>query len=187
MSTTPNRIQQASPLTQLRAVTAHRLRVGEHVVDLGSLRVVSAAECPKLTPKAASVLLELVQHAGRTVTHDDLLDRVWAGTCPTRNVLTQAIKELRRALHDREGQSCIETIPKIGYRLTVPAALLEPEAPPADETPADAAVGPSLSGAPVLERLGDAFAAVHALRASVLVVAILVLLAMLAGSPSEPM
>lgn len=173
-----------SPLANLRAVTMHQLRVGEHVVDLGSLRVTTAADYTKLTPKAASVLLELARQAGQTVTHDDLLDRVWAGTCPTRNVLTQAIKELRRALHDEEGESCIETIPKIGYRLTVPAMLLEPER---NAEPLEHRVESALGRAYAFERIGDAFAAFHVLRAGMLVAAILVLLALLAVTPAAPM
>jgi len=120
---------QATSLDALRAVTDQQLVIGAHVVDLGSLRVTSGTGQPKLTPKAASVLLELARRAGQTVTHDDLLDRVWAGTCPTRNVLTQAIKELRRALDGHDPDSCIRTIPKIGYRLVVPAALEEPASP----------------------------------------------------------
>lgn len=185
MSTTSIRSHQASPLANLRAVTMHQLRVGEHVVDLGSLRVTTAADHTKLTPKAASVLLELAKQAGQTVTHDDLLDRVWAGTCPTRNVLTQAIKELRRAFHDEERESCIETIPKIGYRLTVPATLLEQEraAEPLEHRVVEAALGRAYA----FERLGDAFAAFHVLRAGMLVAAILVLLALLAVTPAAPM
>ncbi len=123
--TIQDRHPQATPLDTLRAITGQRLVVGTHVVDMGSLRVTSGIGQPKLTPKAAGVLLELARRAGQTVTHDELLDRVWAGTCPTRNVLTQAIKELRRALDSRDLDSCIRTIPKIGYRLVVPTAFEE--------------------------------------------------------------
>lgn len=185
MSTTSIRASQANPLANLQAVTTRQLRVGEHVVDLGSLRVTTAVGCPKLTPKAASVLLELARQAGQTVTHDGLLDSVWAGTCPTRNVLTQAIKELRRVLPDPAGQGCIETIPKIGYRLTVPAALLEPERvePAFEPRPAELAIGRAFA----LDISVDAFATFHALRAGILVAAILVLLVMLASSPDPLM
>lgn len=120
MKTTPS-----NPCSNLRAALGHRLTVGAHVVDLDTLRVLTAAEQPRLTPKAVSVLLELVGHVGRTVTHTDLLERVWAGTRPTQNSLTQAIKELRRAFGGSDRHGYIETIPKIGYRLTVPARLDE--------------------------------------------------------------
>jgi Tol biopolymer transport system component/DNA-binding winged helix-turn-helix (wHTH) protein len=97
-----------------------RLRVGAHVVDVGALRVVTHPQHPRLTSKAAAVLIELVRHAGDTVTRDTLLERVWADRVTTPDVLTQAIKELRRAFGDDAKPSrYIETIPKVGYRLLV--------------------------------------------------------------------
>lgn len=105
-----------------------RLRVGEHVVDVGALRVVTRPEHPRLTSKAAAVLIELVRHAGDTVARDALLDRVWADRVTTPDVLTQAIKELRRAFGDDARPSrYIETIPKVGYRLLATVSLLDAE------------------------------------------------------------
>jgi DNA-binding winged helix-turn-helix (wHTH) protein len=105
-----------------------RLRIGEHLVDLGALRVLTRPDHPRLTSKAVAVLVELVRHAGSTVTRDALLDRVWKGRCPTPDVLTQAIKELRRAFaDDQRTPHYIETIPKVGYRLL--ARVLGLEAP----------------------------------------------------------
>ena len=60
-----------------------RLRVGEHLVDIGALRIVTRPEHPRLTSKAAAVLIELVRHAGDTVMRDQLLDRVWADRVTT--------------------------------------------------------------------------------------------------------
>ena len=103
-----------------------RLRIGEHVVDLGALRVLTRPDHPRLTSKAAAVLVELVRHAGNTLTRDDLLDRVWKGRCPTPDVLTQAIKELRRAFDDdQRTPRYIETIPKVGYRLLARVLVVE--------------------------------------------------------------
>ena len=103
-----------------------RLRVGEHVIDVGALRVVTRPELPRLTSKAVAVLIELVRHVGTTVTRDQLLDRVWTGRFPTPDVLTQAIKELRRAFaDDSKPPQYIETIPKVGYRLIAPVLVLE--------------------------------------------------------------
>jgi Tol biopolymer transport system component/DNA-binding winged helix-turn-helix (wHTH) protein len=102
-----------------------RLRIGEHQVDFGALRVVSRPQSARLTSKSASVLLELARHAGKTITRDELLDRVWAGRCTTPDVLTQAIKELRKALaDDARPPRYIETIPKVGYRLVAPVLVL---------------------------------------------------------------
>jgi Tol biopolymer transport system component/DNA-binding winged helix-turn-helix (wHTH) protein len=103
-----------------------RLRVGEHVIDIGALRIVTRPDHPRLTSKAAAVLIELVRHAGDTVMRDQLLDRVWADRVTTPDVLTQAIKELRRAFNDDAKPSrYIETIPKVGYRLLAPVSVLD--------------------------------------------------------------
>ena len=100
-----------------------RLRIGAHVVDLGALRVVTNPGAPRLTSKAAAVLIELARRAGDTVTRDQLLDRVWKDRVTTPDVLTQAIKELRRALgDDAKPARYIETIPKVGYRLLAPVS-----------------------------------------------------------------
>jgi Tol biopolymer transport system component/DNA-binding winged helix-turn-helix (wHTH) protein len=105
-----------------------RLRVGEQIVDVGALRVATRPELPRLTGKAVAVLIELVRHAGSTVTRDQLLERVWTGRFTTPDVLNQAITELRRALaDDSRPPRYIETIPKVGYRLIARVQLLEPD------------------------------------------------------------
>jgi Tol biopolymer transport system component/DNA-binding winged helix-turn-helix (wHTH) protein len=117
-----------------------RLRIAERVVDFGALRVVDRPDCPRLTSKAAAVLLELARNAGSTLTRDELLDRVWAGRCTTPDVLTQAIKELRRALlDDSRTPHIIETIPKVGYRLLADVSV----------------VGDDATGAPAANGLAD--------------------------------
>ncbi|MGA8277811.1 MAG: winged helix-turn-helix domain-containing protein [Rhodanobacteraceae bacterium] len=101
------------------------MQIGDQIVDIGTHRVVSHPENARLTSKATAVLLDLVEHAGNTVSRDRLLDHVWNGRCPTPDVLTQAIKELRRALGDDSRlPRYIETIPKVGYRLCVPVVVL---------------------------------------------------------------
>jgi Tol biopolymer transport system component/DNA-binding winged helix-turn-helix (wHTH) protein len=103
-----------------------RLRVGEHIVDFGSLKIVTRPESSRLTGKSAAVLMELARHAGNTVTRDELLDRIWKGRCPTPDVLTQAITELRCALaDDSKSPHYIETTPKVGYRLIAPVLVLD--------------------------------------------------------------
>jgi len=99
------------------------LQVGAYRVDLGALRVISDDEAPvRLTLKSVQVLIQLARHQGVTVSRDQLLDTVWRGTLPTPEVVTQAIKELRRAFGDsRDTAGYIETIPKLGYRLIAEA------------------------------------------------------------------
>lgn len=137
-----------------------RLRIGEHLVDLGALRVLTRPDHPRLTSKAVAVLVELVRHAGNTVTRDELLDRVWKGRCPTPDVLTQAIKELRRAFEDdQRTPRYIETIPKVGYRLLARVLVLEA---PDGGVFVEVAQMPSLNDEEVTGERGDAAASVAA-------------------------
>jgi Tol biopolymer transport system component/DNA-binding winged helix-turn-helix (wHTH) protein len=105
---------------------ARFLALGEHVVDMDTLRLVTTPGEPRLTPKGSAVLLRLAQAAGRTLSRDELLNDVWKGTCPTPDVLTQAVKELRRALgDDLHAPRFVETLPRLGYRLVAPARFLD--------------------------------------------------------------
>ena len=77
----------------------------------------AADERMALTPKAFAVLSYLVEHAGRLVTQDELLEAVWPETYIKPEVLKSRIFELRRALDDRPRAPCyIETVPRRGYR-----------------------------------------------------------------------
>jgi DNA-binding winged helix-turn-helix (wHTH) protein/tetratricopeptide (TPR) repeat protein len=70
-----------------------------------------------LTPKAFSVLTYLVNHAGRLVTHDELLNSVWSRTVVEPQTVKKHIVEVRTALGDRPKNSLfIETLPRRGYR-----------------------------------------------------------------------
>jgi Tol biopolymer transport system component/DNA-binding winged helix-turn-helix (wHTH) protein len=124
------------------------LRVGEHVLDVGALRLTTRPDYPRLTSKALAVLLQLVRERGNTVTREQLLDRVWADRVTTPDVLTQAIKELRRAFADDAKPSrYIETIPKVGYRLLVNVAILDHDA----AAPAESALPRQAGNDPYLE------------------------------------
>src|ERR1041385_2380960 len=109
------------------------LRVGDHVLDAGTLRLTTRPDYPRLTSKAVAVLLQLVRDRGNTVTREQLLDRVWTDRVTTPDVLTQAIKELRRAFADDAKPSrYIETIPKVGYRLLAEVTILSHDAAPSN-------------------------------------------------------
>src|ERR1035438_9250307 len=70
-----------------------------------------------LTPKVFAVLRYLVDHPGRLVTQDELLEAIWPETYVQPEVLRTYILELRKALGDRAKHPIyIETFPKRGYR-----------------------------------------------------------------------
>ena len=74
-----------------------------------------------LRPKAFDLLRYLVEHADRLVTHDQILEALWAGTYVNPEVVKKYIMEVRKALGDRPGAPAfIETVPRRGYRFVAP-------------------------------------------------------------------
>jgi len=85
-----------------------------------------------LMPKPFAVLQYLVEHAGRLVTQDELLDAIWLETHVQPEVLRRYILEIRRVLGDHpESPRFIETVTKRGYRFIAEVALLPPQPPDA--------------------------------------------------------
>jgi DNA-binding winged helix-turn-helix (wHTH) protein/tetratricopeptide (TPR) repeat protein len=77
-----------------------------------------------LMPKPFAVLRYLVEHPGRLVTHDQLLQAVWPDTFVQPEVLRRYIVEIRRALGDRpEAPQFIQTFPKRGYQFIAPVIV----------------------------------------------------------------
>src|ERR1700722_11950560 len=74
-----------------------------------------------LAPKTFAVLAYLVEHAGRLVTHDELLEAVWPGSVIEPQAVKRHVRIVRSALGDRPKNSLfIETMPKRGYRFIAP-------------------------------------------------------------------
>ena len=74
-----------------------------------------------LRPKTFAVLRYLIEHAGRLVTKDELLDAVWPGTAVSDVVPIVCIRELRKALgDDADAPRFIETMSRRGYRFIAP-------------------------------------------------------------------
>jgi TolB-like protein/DNA-binding winged helix-turn-helix (wHTH) protein/Tfp pilus assembly protein PilF len=70
-----------------------------------------------LAPKGFDVLAYLVEHAGRVVTPDEILEALWSETYVNPEVLRKYIQEIRKALGDRpDNPEFVETVPKRGYR-----------------------------------------------------------------------
>ena len=80
-----------------------------------------------LTARAFSLLLELVQAAGRLVSKDALMQRVWAGLVVEENNLAVQVGVLRKVL----GAEAIATAPGRGYRFALALQGAEAMAPAA--------------------------------------------------------
>ncbi|HEV2175863.1 MAG TPA: tetratricopeptide repeat protein [Terriglobia bacterium] len=73
-----------------------------------------------LTPKEFETLLMLVESGGRAVGKEEIIGRVWPDTFVGDSSLTRNVSVLRKAL----GEDVIQTLPKFGYRLTLPVTEL---------------------------------------------------------------
>jgi DNA-binding response OmpR family regulator len=91
------------------------LRHGDLVVDTARRRALQAGRPLELTPKEFSVLEVLLAADGRTVSAEELLERVWDEFAdPFTNAVKITISRLRAKLAD---PSVIETVTKSGYRI----------------------------------------------------------------------
>ncbi|HPI72064.1 MAG TPA: winged helix-turn-helix domain-containing protein [bacterium] len=70
-----------------------------------------------LRPKAFETLLYLVQHAGRLVKKEELLEKIWSGSFVSETTLTHCIEEIRTALlDDAHNPRYIKTVHRLGYK-----------------------------------------------------------------------
>ncbi len=80
--------------------------------------------------KAMQVLVLLAAHAGEFVSKDQLLATVWANRVVTEDVLTGAVRTLRKAMRDdARNPHLIETRKGAGYRVIADVHLASPAAP----------------------------------------------------------
>lgn len=81
----------------------------------------SRAEPVRISSKAMQVLVRLAAEPGEFVSKNELLEAVWADRVVTEDVLTGAVRTLRRAMHDdARNPHLIETRKGSGYRLIAP-------------------------------------------------------------------
>jgi TolB-like protein/DNA-binding winged helix-turn-helix (wHTH) protein/Flp pilus assembly protein TadD len=85
-----------------------------------------------IPPRAYDVLRYLVEHRGRLVTQDEVLEKLWPETYVNPEVVRKYILDIRKILGDRpEKPEFIETVPKRGYRFIAPV-IDEGESSPLD-------------------------------------------------------
>jgi two-component system KDP operon response regulator KdpE len=115
-------------MARMRAALRHRmqrkaetplLRVGDLEVDSVRHRVTRGGAELKLTPKEFDLLSFLARHAGRVVTHRQILAAVW-GPAHTEDTqyLRVYIGQLRQKIEDKpDDPRVVLTEPGIGYRV----------------------------------------------------------------------
>jgi len=110
-----------------------------------------------LPPKAAAVLLLLVQNAGSVVDKNELLNRVWQDAFVEEGSLTRTISILRKVLQAGDKRKeCIATVSKQGYRFMLPVKEIPAEKGVASEKTLLAVLPfQNLSGARTQEYFSD--------------------------------
>jgi len=114
-----------TPVSQ-RTETHRAHRFGDFVLDLDRESMSRNGHEIRLRPKSFAVLAHLVDHHGRLVTKDELLEAVWGHRHVTEGSLTQCLIEIRRALGD-EAHEIVRTVPWRGF-IFEPEVVTEPAA-----------------------------------------------------------
>src|SRR3954463_2236461 len=105
-------------------------RFGPFTVDAGSYRLTRDGEIVPLSPKIIDLLLYLVARQSALVPKDELFSALWPDVAVTDNALTQAVSELRQALHDDPSKpTYIQTVARRGYRFIAVVVPLMPAQP----------------------------------------------------------
>ena len=114
-------------LARLRVALRHKLHaegaepvvtVGDLTIDLGMRRVARAGATIRLSPREYDLLAQLVEGAGKVVTHRQLLTAIW-GPAHEHDVqyLRVFVGQLRQKIEpDPAAPTLILTEPGIGYR-----------------------------------------------------------------------
>ncbi len=106
--------------------------LGASRVSPSAREVMRGTDRETLEPRAMQVLVALFQASGRVVSRDDLISRCWEGRVVGEDAINRAIGRLRRLSEvDHEASFAIETIPRVGFRLTASRPLAPAEAGPA--------------------------------------------------------
>jgi DNA-binding winged helix-turn-helix (wHTH) protein len=96
-------------------------RFGVFVLDLDRRQLTRDGNEIHLTPKAFDLLAMLVDEAPRVVRKTELHERLWPATFVSDATLVGHVKEVRRALGDRDVRTpMIRTAHGVGYAFTAP-------------------------------------------------------------------
>ena len=102
-------------------VLAHEppFTLGQLRVDPSTRQVESAGRRETLEPKVMQVLVALARANGAIVTRDQLLSSCWNGRVVTDDAINRVLSRIRQlAAGIGAGSFALETITKVGYRLT---------------------------------------------------------------------
>jgi len=107
---------------------AHFYEFGQFRLDANQRLLWRQGNVVPLPPKAFDLLLELVASDGHLLTKEQLLERVWPDSFVEEANLSHNIYKLREALGENQnGEKCIETVPRRGYRFVAKVTKMRDE------------------------------------------------------------
>ncbi|MDJ0840562.1 MAG: winged helix-turn-helix domain-containing protein [Acidobacteriota bacterium] len=107
-----------------------RYRIGELILDVPAASLQLGKEPVEISGLTFDLLVFLVRRAPDVVTHDCLLEHIWAGAHVGEETLKQRVRLLRKTLgEDSKNPTYIRTVRGKGYQLIAPVTPLIEEKP----------------------------------------------------------
>jgi Tol biopolymer transport system component/DNA-binding winged helix-turn-helix (wHTH) protein len=127
MAADQNRKTSAPPTAEAGG-TPSSLQFGVFTLDLQRHGLYVGDKRLHLTSKPFETLAVLVEHRGKTVQKQKLLDTVWKDAFVTEDSVVKAVREIRRVLGDEKGSpQFIQTVPGEGYRFIAEVTPANPQ------------------------------------------------------------
>lgn len=95
---------------------ARSYEFGEFIFDVRRRELSKNGQSQPISSRIADLLIVLLESEGRILTHEELLDMVWADSFVEQSNLKKSVSTLRQVLGERPDESqYIKTIPRKGY------------------------------------------------------------------------
>jgi len=92
------------------------IRIDDLELNQDTMQVSRASQPIKLKPKAFRILTYLMQHTGRVISRQELIDHIWPIDPPEGDPLRVHIHSLRREIDKPFDHDLIHTVHGVGYR-----------------------------------------------------------------------
>ena len=106
------------PVSRIRLAQQPDFRLAQLVVRPSLREVIDGGRRELLEPRVMQVLAALATLRGRVVSREELTQACWEGRIVGEDALNRTISHLRRIADRSGGAFTIDTIPRVGYRLS---------------------------------------------------------------------
>src|SRR5262249_17605638 len=100
-------------------LAAMTIRFGQFELDEAGRALTLQGRAVALQPKVFDLLVCLVTHAGRVVSKDELMERLWPGVHVTESSLQRAVSMLRKTLRKGGQADALKSFAGHGYRFSL--------------------------------------------------------------------